>query len=292
MSGSAPMCTYAIIVLTVFCSFIGFRDPAFREKFLFSVPEILAGKQFFRLITSAFLHADWNHLTMNMITLFFFGGMIEVFLGSGQFLLIYFSAIIGGDLLSLWLHRHHEYRAYGASGGVCGMMFSYIALFPNGTINFHLVVPVPAWLYAILFLVGSFFALKRQHDNVGHDAHLGGALIGMFTTTALHFDMVQYNWPWLLLILVVALPIFIYLFKNPLFLPMSAFFSGWPGKREKSKPMPHHQREALDMDAVLEKISRSGMDSLTAEERTLLNHVSEKYQSRSQSEKPKSDLII
>src|SRR5436190_18225115 len=120
--------TVAILILTSCVSLIGFHNPAFQDNYLFSVREILAEKQFRRLITSAFLHANWRHLLLNMISLYIFGGAIELFFGSGQFLLIYFASIIGGDLLSLWIHRHHEYRAYGASGGVSGLSFAYIIL--------------------------------------------------------------------------------------------------------------------------------------------------------------------
>src|SRR6185295_16048982 len=123
-----------------------------------------------------------NHLVMNMISLYLFGGMMESFLGPGKFLLIYFASIVGGSLLSLWLHRNHDYRALGASGGVCGMIFSFIALFPGGTILAHFFFPMPAWVYGILFLIGSFVRMRRHADNIGHDAHIGGAVIGLWIT--------------------------------------------------------------------------------------------------------------
>src|SRR5262245_56430199 len=116
------ICTVVIIVLTIGVSLVGFHDPVFRNNHLFSVPEILAEKQYRRLITSAFLHANWRHLGLNMLSLYLFGLPIELHYGPGHFLLIYFASIIGGDLLSLWIHRHHEYRAYGASGGVSGLI--------------------------------------------------------------------------------------------------------------------------------------------------------------------------
>src|SRR5437773_9079836 len=120
-----------------------------------------------------------------MLSLYLFGRYVEFSFGAGHFLLIYFGAIIGGNVLSLYVHRHHEYHAYGASGGVCGIIFSYIFLFPGSGISvFPLPVSVPAWLYAILYFVGSIWALKRQTDNISHDAHLGGAIIGLWTTAA------------------------------------------------------------------------------------------------------------
>src|ERR1700730_6748380 len=107
-------CTVWLILATGLVSYLGFRSPAVEEQYIFNPERILAGKQYYRLVTPAFLHADWRHLIFNMLSLYFFGPGIEMLLGRGQFILIYFSAVVGGNLLSLYVHRHHEYRAYGA----------------------------------------------------------------------------------------------------------------------------------------------------------------------------------
>ncbi len=293
MHEPVPICTIVIIVLTVVCSIFGFRDPAFVEKYIFSPREILAFKQYHRLITSAFLHADWNHLLNNMISLWFFGPVLEFALGPVQFLLVYFASVVGGDLLSLWLHRHHEYRAYGASGGVCGVVFSYIALNPSGTLLAHFIFPMPAWAYGILFLIGSYMAIRQGRDNIGHDAHIGGAVLGLWITGALKPQAIEQHPIWFALLSVISAALFLYFYKNPLMLPMSSFSFRMPRfKRQPRAVAAPRRNEARDVDAVLEKISRHGIESLTAEERALLSRVSSKYQSRSQSEKPRSDLII
>lgn len=292
MNESTATYTIAIIVVTVACSMIGFRDRGFTERFVFSPFEVLAGKQYHRLVTSAFLHADFNHLLANMLTLFLFGRILEEYVGPGKFLLIYFASILGGSLLSLWLHRNHEYRAYGASGGVCGVVFSYVAMFPTGTILAHMFIPMPSWVYGILFLVGSFIALRRRADNVGHDAHIGGAVIGLWTTGALEPWAVRENWEWFVILSAVAAGLFFYFVKNPMMLPMGAFIRN-PVRRKRARVQPSpRRRETVEVDALLDKISREGLHSLTAEERALLDGVSKKFQSRAQSEKPKSDLII
>jgi membrane associated rhomboid family serine protease len=289
MQEPIAICTLIIIVLTIFCSFIGFRDPAFAEKFIFSPTDILACKQYYRLFTSAFLHANPYHLLNNMVTLFLFGRILEERVGPAEFLVIYFAAIVGGSLLSLWLHRHHEYRAHGASGGVCGVVFSYIAMDPQGQILAHMFFPMPAWAYGIIFLIASFVAMRRGTDNIGHDAHIGGAVIGLWTTGALQRRAVVENLYWFLALSAVSAGLFIYFLKNPMFLPLSTF-TGWTKK--KARAAPPERNETLEVDTVLEKISRNGFDSLTREEKALLDRVSAKYQTRAQSEKPKSDLII
>ncbi len=293
MHETVPICTIVILVVTVVCSVLGFRDPAFTEKYIFSPMEILAFKQYHRIITSAFLHADWNHLLNNMISLWFFGPVLEFVLGPIQFLLVYFGAVIGGNLLSLWLHRNHEYRAYGASGGVCGVVFSYITINPNGTLIAHFIFPMPAWAYGFLFLIGSYIALRQGRDNVGHDAHLGGAVLGLWITGALKPQAIEQHPIWFALLSVISAALFFYFYKNPLMLPMTSLNFSLPRFKRRSRAAAAPRRnEARDVDAVLEKISQTGIESLTAEERALLSRVSSKYQTRSQSKKPKSDLII
>jgi membrane associated rhomboid family serine protease len=293
MSEPFATCTVAIIILTSCFSLIGFRDFSFREKYLFSPTEILAGKQYYRAITSALLHADWQHLLLNMVSLYLFGRHIELFFGPGRFLLIYFAAIVGGSALSLIIHRHHEYRAYGASGGVCGMIFSYIFLIPGGSIyQWPIPLPMPAWLYAVLFFAGSFLALRRQDDNIGHDAHLGGAIIGLWTSAALEPWMVRQQPKLFVAISGLSVLLFWYLARNPLFLPLTHFLPAWAQRQAKSGPDPRSGSETLELDGLLEKISKNGIDSLSPEEKAALSSISEKYRRRSESKKPESDLII
>src|SRR5687768_2552164 len=97
-------CTLAIVLLTCWISFLGFRDERFEGKYIFCPEDILAYKEFYRLISSAFLHGDWFHLLFNMMSLYMFGSYIELVFGIWNFLTIYFGAVLGGSLLSLYLH--------------------------------------------------------------------------------------------------------------------------------------------------------------------------------------------
>src|SRR2546423_4726635 len=225
-----PWCTWLIIGVTCVVSFRGFRSFGFEEKYIFNPAAILAGKEYYRLVTPGFLHADMRHLMLNMFSLFFFGRGVESALGSAQFLLIYFGAIVGGNLLSLYVHRHHDYRALGASGGVCGMIFASILINPGGAISLlFLPIRIPNWLYAIGFLLGSFYGMKEHNrGGIGHDAHLGGAILGFAVAAGLHPEYVQYNPGVFGLVLVASVALLIYLWINPLFLPASAFSGGLP----------------------------------------------------------------
>jgi membrane associated rhomboid family serine protease len=282
--------TFALIAATCVFSFLGFRDQRFEDRYIFCPGSILSGKEYFRLVTSGFLHANVPHLLFNMMSLYSFGTAIEFIYGPIQLLLIYFASIIGGDLLSLWLHRHHEYRAYGASGGVCGIIFAHIVLLPGGSIGaFFIPLSIPTWAYAILFLLGSFYALKASKDNVGHDAHIGGAIIGLLTATALHPEVIRYQPMLLASLLTISVGLFIYLFKNPLFLPIKSFVGS--SSTRKQKPTSFRER-TREVDRILEKISTHGLHSLKEEERQLLHSMSDKLKSRATSRGRESDLVI
>src|SRR3974390_2787928 len=217
-------CNLLVILITCVISYLGFRNREVEDKYIFNPESILAGKEYYRLVSSAFLHAGWGHLFWNMFSLYSFGNVIELLYGRGEFLLIYFGAVVGGGLLSLYVHRHHHYFAYGASGGVCGIIFAHILLLPGSGVNMYFIpVSVPGWLYAIGFLIGSFYAMKAGRDNVGHDAHLGGAIVGLLIAAALNPVVTRYNWRIFVIVLVAAIALLVYLWNNPLLLPVSVF---------------------------------------------------------------------
>jgi membrane associated rhomboid family serine protease len=285
-------CTTLLIVVTCVVSYLGFRSAAFEDKYIFCPERILAGKEYYRLVTSAFLHGGWGHLVWNMVGLYCFGRALEWGLGMGQFLLVYFGAVVGGNLLSLYVHRHHEYLAYGASGGVSGVIFAYILLFPGAGVALYFALPIPGWLYAIGFILGSFVAMKNARDNIGHDAHLGGAIVGLLIAAALEPEAVRANLKVFLLVLIPSVLLLIYLWVNPLFLPVPAAFRRPYRARTRAAPRPAPRTEAAEVDPILEKIARHGIDSLTVEERALLEEVSGKYRRRADSRKPSSGLPI
>ena len=293
MNEPLAYCNLAIILGTVFFSYLGFKSAAFEEKYIFRPQSILAHKEFYRLLTSGFLHADWRHLLWNMISLFLFGRAIEFMIGVPKFLLIYLGSILGGNLLSLFIHRHHDYRAYGASGGVCGVIFASIFLFPGGSIFiFPLPVAIPAWLYAILFMLGSFYGMKLKRDNIGHDAHLGGAIIGLLMTAGLYPQIIGHNLRVFLIVLSGSVLLFVYLILNPLFLPVGSFLKSVGRGRSRYAHLPTYKQEERRIDDILDKISRSGVESLTKEEKELLHQVAGKYRGRADSKRPESGLAF
>lgn len=171
-----------IIVANVLMSYKGFNDLSFFRKYEFHVGSIRAGEQI-RMFSSGFLHADFPHLIFNMLTLYFFAPVVIEYLGDFSFALIYVGSLIFGSLLTMLLHKNdYSYRAVGASGAVTGVLYSAILLQPDMMLGLFFIIPIPAYLFGILYLMYSIYGMKAKNDNIGHTAHFGGAIGGYVIT--------------------------------------------------------------------------------------------------------------
>ena len=193
--GGSVLVPYVLMAATAVVSFIGFDNQNFRNQYLFNISAVRNG-QYYRYITSGFLHADTTHLLFNMISLYFFAqqGYMSI-VGNISFLIIYFGSIFIGNLLSYFYYKNqYYYSALGASGGVSGVIFSFIAFSPTEKLGFFFIIPMSAWVFAIGYIAYSYWASKNANDNIGHTAHLGGALFGFIYTVITHYDVVFYQW--------------------------------------------------------------------------------------------------
>ncbi|GGC91558.1 rhomboid family intramembrane serine protease [Flavobacterium lutivivi] len=197
---------WAIIIANIMISYKGFNDESFFRKYQFHVGSIRAGEQI-RMISSGFLHADIPHLAFNMITLYFFAPIVIQSLGSFSFLIIYAGSLIFGSLLTMIFHANeYSYRAVGASGAVTGVLYSAILMYPDMTIGIFGVIPMPAYLFGIAYLLYSIYGMKSRTDNIGHTAHFGGAIGGYVITLLKMPSLLQDN---LLMVILLAVPIII-----------------------------------------------------------------------------------
>ncbi len=172
----------AIIVVNVLISYKGFNDLSFFRKYEFHVGSIRSGEQI-RMLSSGFLHADMTHLIFNMLTLWFFAPVVISYLGDFSFVLVYFGSLIFGSLLTMVFHKNdYGYRAVGASGAVTGVLYSAILLQPDMMLGIFFVIPMPAYIFGILYLLYSIYGMKAKNDNIGHTAHFGGAVGGYLIT--------------------------------------------------------------------------------------------------------------
>lgn len=194
--------------MTAITSFIGFNNQDFFERGKFNVGAILSGKQWDRMLTSGFLHGDMMHLFFNMFTLYFFSDVIIESLGTGYYLVIYFAAILGGNLLSLFVNRRNPYySAIGASGGVSGILFASIALYPHLKLYIMFIpIPIKGWVFGILYLAYSVYGMKAQLGNIGHAAHLGGCIVGMVLAIVFAPVILQLNGMY---IAIMAIPLIV-----------------------------------------------------------------------------------
>lgn len=176
-----PLVTYSIITVTSIVSIIGFSNKPLFEKSLFSVRGILQNKEIYRFITSQFFHVGWAHLLFNMFSFYSFGLIMEQNFGPVLVAVIYLCSALVGDLVALAIKRKNfNYSAVGASGAVCGIIFSSIFLLPGGSVYIlPFPVPLPSWVYAILFMAISLYGIGRGASFIGHEAHIGGALAGI-----------------------------------------------------------------------------------------------------------------
>lgn len=197
----------AIIAVTVLFSLKGFSDLSFFRKYEFHIGSIRAGEQI-RMVTSAFLHADYAHLIFNMLTLYFFAPVVIMYLGNITFLLIYAGSLVFGSLLTLIIHKDdYSYRAIGASGAVTGILYSAILLQPDMSLYlFFIPIPIPAYIFGIGYLLYSIYGMKAKSDNIGHTAHFGGAIGGYVITILKVPQMITDN---TLMVILLAIPIVI-----------------------------------------------------------------------------------
>ncbi len=183
--------TYLIIFITALTSILAFEKQEMFNQLKFNPYQIYHRKEWYRLLTHGFLHADYTHLIINMIVFYSFGQNVEnIFrfleeIGKISnyriyFLTLYLGAIVFSTVTTLAKHKnHHWYNAVGASGAVSAITFTSIFFDPFGKISLYFIVPIPGFLFGIAYLAYSYYMSRQQSDNINHDAHFIGAVFGI-----------------------------------------------------------------------------------------------------------------
>lgn len=183
--------TVVICIITFLISYRGFTDRVLFDNLKHHPYTESRNKEYFRFITSGFLHGSWIHLLINLFVLYEFGRVVEFLYrqnfgelkGGFIFILMYFLTLIAADIPSYIKHKDNPgYSAIGASGAVSGIVFIYVLFFPWHTLKLYGIIPIYAIVAAIAYAVYSSWASKNRNDNIGHDAHLYGALFGVLFT--------------------------------------------------------------------------------------------------------------
>lgn len=196
------MITLAILILTVGFSLFAMNRPDIKYKYIFHPYSIFHFKQHYRFLSSAFLHGSYIHLAFNMYALWIFGPVVEKQImpllagsfedpnkkiGALYYILLYSGAIYASSISEYFKNKNNQYyTSLGASGAINALVFSYILCAPMSSLGFFFI-PMPAWIFGILYLGISYYLSKRQQsgqtvDNIGHEAHFWGAIYGIVFT--------------------------------------------------------------------------------------------------------------
>lgn len=204
------MTSFFVILANIVFSYKGFRDRAFFDKYKFNPNAIKKGENI-RYLSSGFLHVNQGHLFVNMFTLFFFAPVVIRLLGDVNFILIYIVSLYVGNMITYRINKNKlNYNAVGASGAVMGVVYSSILLYPNMTLYF-IIIPMPAYVFGLLYLWYSIYSMKNVRDNIGHEAHLGGAIAGFFLTIILNPGILADSF---VTVLILMIPIIYFYLKN------------------------------------------------------------------------------
>ena len=204
------MTSFFVILTNIVFSYKGFKDKLFFDKYKFNPNAIKKGENI-RYLSSGFLHVNQGHLFVNMFTLFFFAPVVIRLLGDVNFILIYLLSLYVGNMITYRINKNKlNYNAVGASGAVMGVVYSSILLYPNMTLYF-IIIPMPAYVFGLLYLWYSIYSMKNVRDNIGHEAHLGGAIAGFFLTIILNPGILADSF---VTVLILMIPIIYFYLKN------------------------------------------------------------------------------
>ncbi len=179
--------TTILIIANVAASFYAWSNPTVMSNWLMNPYQIERKGQYYRFLSSGFIHADYMHLFFNMFTLYSFGGYLEAAykyqygmqLGGVFYLLLFIVGIIVSDMPSYFKHKNnYNYNSLGASGGVSAIIYACILLNPWSQLYIYFI-PLKGIVFALLYTAYSIWMSKKGYDNVNHNAHLWGGLFGV-----------------------------------------------------------------------------------------------------------------
>ena len=196
------MITLILIVVTAAVSLLCFsRQEAF-NGLKFSAYAVWHKRQWYRMLSYGLVHGGWGHLLFNMITLYCFGRIVEQYFAAAfgattglvLYVVLYVTALVVSTVGDLIKFRDDPYySAVGASGAVSAILFAAILFEPKMGIYIYLIpIPVPAFIFAPIYLIYCIVMARKNVDNIGHSAHFWGAVYGILFPLLLRPDIFSY----------------------------------------------------------------------------------------------------
>jgi membrane associated rhomboid family serine protease len=242
--------TAVVFVVQLVCTML--RVDGMEDLFALSAPQLRRGF-LWQPVTYLFLHADFWHIVINLLMLWFFGREVEYFIGPKYFTRLYFLSGLAGAALWLAFNFNSAVAVLGASAAVLGCVIAFATLFPEREVTLLIFFVLPVTLKAkflalICVALDLIPVLTNRVTNVAHVAHLGGALLGYVYIKSLGYGAT----PW--------------------------WLRGWQNAQARLRPRRRPDKRVLspeefihdEVDPILDKISREGMQSLTKRERKIL----------------------
>ena len=194
--------SYIIIAITAVVSFYAFSNAEVMRRFIMNPYLVNTRSQYYRFITSGFLHKDHVHLIFNMIALYFFGPIVETIfnavfgpIGVFYFVVLYLIALVVSDIPSYFKHvQNPGYNSLGASGAVSAVVFAFILFLPLEKICLYFVLCINGFILGIIYLIYSYYQGKKGGDLINHDAHFYGAVFGMVFCIILYPNSINVFW--------------------------------------------------------------------------------------------------
>ena len=194
--------TIFLIAITAVISIISFQNNRLFSIFLLNPVKFFQKKEYYRLLSHGFIHADWMHLIVNMFVLFSFGRAIEGYFNQLKeleylrypqihYVILYFGGIIVSSIPSVIKHKNDSwYNSVGASGGVSAVVFTSIFFGPLNILYLYFI-PIPGIVFGAIYLVYSQYMSKRNKDNINHDAHFVGSVFGFLYPLIINIGLIK-----------------------------------------------------------------------------------------------------
>lgn len=185
--------TYGLMIIIGLVTYVSWQRPDLHRKLMLNPYDTIRGRQYYRLLTSGFVHNNTTHLFLNLFTLYFMGKGVETIFamnfgtaGPVLYVVLFVTAVIVANIPTTMKYKDSpHYNSLGASGAVSALVLAFILNDPQQELELYFFIPIPGYLLGVLFIVYSVVMSKRNVDNINHDAHLFGALYGMIFMLAL-----------------------------------------------------------------------------------------------------------